>query len=199
MSFINKETRHIVATVVWYGPAGSGKTVTIQHVIARTRSPDAQIVQIDVPPGSPPAAYEFLPFDLGKIRDYGITLRLFTVPGAPPYSVERRSLLEHVDGVVFVADARPDRQQENHTSLGELHDHLSAWGYPLERIPLVLQCTFGDAPGALPSAQVARTLLAGLPNAAAVPVIDSNPAQGAGVFETLKTISKMILSELRKG
>jgi signal recognition particle receptor subunit beta len=199
MSFINHETRHIVATVVWYGAAGCGKTATIQHVFARTRSPDAQTLQIDVPPGADPASYEFIPFELGKIRDYGITLRLFTVPGAPQYSVERRALLEHIDGVVFVADTRPDRQQESHTSLGELYDHLSAWGNPLERLPLVLQCTFGDTPGALPSRQVATALIGGLSNAASVPVIDSNPPQGTGVFEALKAISKMILSELRKG
>lgn len=199
MSFINHETHHIVATVIWYGPAGCGKTATIQHVFARTRSPDAQTVQVDTPPGATPAAYEFIPFELGKIRDYGITLRLFTVPGAAHLSAERRALLEHVDGVVFVADARADRQHDNHTSLGELYDHLSAWGNPLERLPLVLQCTFGDAPGALPSSQLAEALLGALPNAASVPVIASNPPQGAGVFEALKAISKMILAELRKG
>jgi hypothetical protein len=199
MSFINTEKRHIVATVIWYGPAGSGKTATLQRVVAKTGSPDAQTVQVDVPPGASPATYEFLPFDLGKIRDYGVTLRLFTVPGAAQLAVERRSLLEHVDGVVFVADSRPDRQQENRTSLGELQDHLSAWGFALERMPLVLQCTFGDVPGAMPSAQVAATLLAGLPNAASVPVVDSNPSQGTGVFEALKLISKQVLSELRKG
>jgi len=199
MSFINYETRQIFATVVWYGPTGSGKTTTLRHVYERTRTPGAETVRVDPAPGQDAAAYEYLPLSLGEIRGHAVTFRLFTVPGAPEHASVRRALLEHVDGLIFAADCRPDRQQENLVSLSELRHHLASWGFALERMPLVIQCSFSDASDALPATEVAAPLLSGHPSAAAVPVVGSVPPQGVGVFEALKLVAKQILTELKRG
>lgn len=199
MAFINHETRQIMTKVVWYGPAAAGKTASLQHIWERTRTEEARMVKVDPPADASTAYYEYLPVSLGEIRGYRSTFWLYAVPGAQAYSDARRALLEKVDGLVFAADARPQRQQENFYYLSELRHHLGSWGFALEKMPLVVQCTFTDAPGALPPAQVAAALLAGHPDAAAVPVIASVPPQGVGVFDAMKAVAKLVLAELRKG
>jgi GTPase involved in cell partitioning and DNA repair len=54
------------------------------------------------------------------------------VPGAAEAAALRRKLLEAVDGLVFVADLRPDRHQATVASLAELRQHLESYGRKLE-------------------------------------------------------------------
>lgn len=199
MAFINYETRQILTKVVWYGPAASGKTASLQHIWERTRTEEARTVKVDPTADANTSYYEYLPVSLGEIRGYKTTFWLYTVPGAPGYAGARHALLEKVDGLIFAADSRPQRQQENVFYLAELRGHLASWGFALEKMPFVIQCTFTDAPGALAPAQVAAALLAGHPDAAAVPVIASVPPQGVGVFDAMKAVAKLVLTELKKG
>lgn len=199
MASIDHDTRQIMAKVVWYGPAGSGKTASLQHIWERTRAPDATNIRLDSPPGANAAYYDYLPLTLGDIRGYKTQFGLYTVPGASDYAETRRALLERVDGLVFTADARPERRPENQRALTELWYGLASWGFALEKMPLVLQCTFTDVPGALDSSRLAASLLAGQPNAPAVPVVSTVPPRGIGVFDAMKAIAKLVLGELRKG
>jgi mutual gliding-motility protein MglA len=199
MASIHHDQKIIYAKVVFYGPSASGKTASLSYVYEKTRSPEAKTLVFNESQSSPIAYYDYLPLALGEIRGYKTMFRLFTVPGAQGYAGARRELLNGVDGVVFTADARPARQAENLCYLGELRAHLAQLGFALEKIPFVIQCTFTDAPGALPASQVAAPLLATFPDPSSVIVVASVPLQGVGVFEALKTIAKLVLMELRKG
>jgi signal recognition particle receptor subunit beta len=199
MSFINYNTKEIHTKVVWYGPAGSGKTASLLHVFEKTSPPGAKPVRAGGPGDDKTAYYDYVPLMLAEIRGFKTTMNLFTVPGADGYEGARLKLLEGIDGILFTADARPDRQLENMRSLGELREHLARLGFALAKIPCVIQCSFTDAPGALPPAAVAAPLLKSFPDPGSVPVIASVPPAGTGVFEALKAIAKLVLAELRKG
>ena len=49
--------------------------------------------------------FDFLPFNMGKIKGYDIKIQLYTVPGQVKYNATRKLVLRGVDGIVFVADA----------------------------------------------------------------------------------------------
>jgi len=99
-----------------------------------------------------------------------------------------------VDGVVFVADSQAARMEANLESLRNLELNLKEQGYDLRIMPYVLQLNKRDLPSALPLEEMKRQLLY-----KGEPVFEAIASKGNGVFETLKTIAKMVLLELRKG
>lgn len=78
------------------------------------------------------------------------------MPGRLPRAEDRLRLLRGVDGVVFVADGRPERQDANLVLLDELGRHLGACGLDPARIPLVFQYNHRDLPEAVSPADLDR-------------------------------------------
>lgn len=195
MSFINYETRDIQLKVVFYGPQGSGKTAALQHIYDRTG--DGRPTQ-KIGDESSDAYYDWLPLRLGDIRGFSTHIQLYTVPGAAAYREARRKILDGVDGVIFVADSRPARAGDNAASMEELGLALRANRYDPAKIPLVLACAHADAADATPPQSMAAQLLQWHPQAASVPVHAMDAVRGAGVFESLKSISRLVLAELKK-
>src|SRR6266850_664844 len=99
-----------------------------------------------------------------------------------------------VYGVVFVADSQAARMEANLESLRNLDLNLKEQGYDLRAVPYVLQLNKRDLPSALPIEEMKRQLVR-----KGEPVFEAIASKGNGVFETLKTIAKMVLLELRKG
>lgn len=189
MVFIDYNQHVINCKVVYFGPAGAGKTANIEWVWKKTKGPDDTSGQTE-------RYYEYLPLRLGDIRGFKTQFHLYTVPGAPGAEEARRRLLENVDGLIFVADSRSERAADNAALLQELDRALQTWGFSLWKLPFVLQCNMSDAPSAVPSSGVASALLGTA--ADRVPVFASSAASGVGVFETLKAASRLVLQQIRK-
>jgi len=135
---------------------------------------------------------------LGEIRGFKTRFHLFTVPGAPSYVAARRQLLEAVDGILFVADSRSGHAPQNAASLSELGQGLASWGFSLAKLPFVVQCNMSDVAGAVSAASVAAPLLGWHPNPAEIPVFAGSACRGVGVFDSLKAVAKLVLTELKK-
>jgi hypothetical protein len=84
--------------------------------------------------------------------------------------------------------------EANLESLRNLELNLKDQGYDLRTIPYVLQFNKRDLPTAIPVDEMKKQL-----HFKSEPVFEAVASQGTGVFETLKTIAKMVLIELRKG
>lgn len=194
MAFIDYQAKDIRLKVVFWGPRGSGKTAALQHI--RDRSGGGEARRIGDAPED--AYYDILPLRLGDIRGFSTNIQLYTVPGGEAYGEARRGLVESVDGVVFVADSRAARMHDNLASVEELAQALRARGYDPAKIPLVLACGHADAPDATDPAKLAAALLATHPSAASVPVFAMDAVRGPGVFDALKAISKLVLTELKR-
>jgi signal recognition particle receptor subunit beta len=98
-----------------------------------------------------------------------------------------------VDGVVFVADSQIERMEANSESLENLKVNLAEQGYDLNKIPFVVQYNKRDLPNVATVEELHQLL-----NPQAVPEYQAVAPTGVGVFDTLKSVAKLVLSELRK-
>lgn len=194
MSTINFGSREITCKIVYYGPGQGGKTTNLQHIYARTK-PEARGRMISLATESERTLFfDFLPLSLGEIRGFRTGFHLYTVPGQVFYDATRKLILRNLDGVVFVADSQIDRMDANLESLENLRSNLAAHGYDFEKIPLVVQYNKRDLPNVATVEELSALL-----NPRRVPEFTAMARTGEGVFETLKAISKLVLTELKRG
>jgi hypothetical protein len=96
--------------------------------------------------------------------------------------------------VIFVADSQLERLEANQESVDNLVTNLAEQGYALEKIPYVVQYNKRDLPNVVDVSEL-RPLI----NPMSVPDYEAVARTGQGVFETLKAVSKLVLTELKKG
>ncbi len=194
MSFINYASREINCKIVYYGPGLCGKTTNLQFVYQKT-APEAKGKMISLATETERTLFfDFLPLALGEIRGFKTRFHLYTVPGQVFYDASRKLILKGVDGVVFVADSQEERFDANIESLENLKVNLEEQGYELEKLPFVIQYNKCDLPN-ISDPEELRELL----NPWGVPEFQACATTGEGVFETLKSVAKLILMELKKG
>ena len=194
MSFINYESREINCKIVYYGPGLCGKTTNLQHIYAKT-NPEAKGQMISLETETERTLFfDFLPLSLGEIRGFKTRFHLYTVPGQVFYDASRKLILKGVDGVVFVTDSQVDRLDANLESLDNLRDNLDMQGYDLDTLPWVIQYNKRDLPNAV-HVDYLRSVI----NPNGVPDFEAVATTGDGVFETLKSVAKHVLVELKKG
>jgi hypothetical protein len=194
MSFINYMAREINCKIVYYGPGLCGKTTNLQYIYERT-NPEAKGKMISLATETERTLFfDFLPLSLGEIRGFKTRFHLYTVPGQVFYDASRKLILKGVDGVIFVADSQIERLEANQESIENLRTNLAEQGYSLEKIPYVIQYNKRDLPNIVPVDEL-RALL----NPMTVPDYEANARVGVGVFDTLKAVSKLVLTELKRG
>jgi hypothetical protein len=194
MSFINYSSREINCKIVYYGPGLCGKTTNLQYIYNRT-SPDAKGKMISLATETERTLFfDFLPLSLGEIRGFKTRFHLYTVPGQVFYDASRKLILKGVDGVVFVADSQIERTEANIESLENLRYNLQEQGYELDKIPYVIQYNKRDLPN-VASVEELKSLL----NTTGVPEFEAVATTGDGVFDTLKSVAKLVLTELKRG
>lgn len=194
MSFINYLSREINCKLVYYGPGLCGKTTNLQYIYNKT-APDAKGKMISLATEQERTLFfDFLPLSLGEIRGFRTRFHLYTVPGQVFYDASRKLILKGVDGVIFVADSQIERMEANIESIENLRTNLAEQGYSLEKVPFVVQYNKRDLPSAAPVEEL-RPLL----NPTNVPEFEAIAARGDGVFDTLKAVAKLVLTELKKG
>jgi mutual gliding-motility protein MglA len=194
VSFINYMAREINCKIVYYGPGLCGKTTNLQYIYKRT-NPEAKGKMISLATETERTLFfDFLPLSLGEIRGFKTRFHLYTVPGQVFYDASRKLILKGVDGVIFVADSQLERLEANQESLDNLRTNLAEHGYSLEKIPYVIQYNKRDLPNALPTEELRQLL-----NPIGVLDYEASARSGQGVFETLKAVSKLVLTELKRG
>ena len=194
MSFINYMAREINCKLVYYGPGLCGKTTNLQYIYERT-NPEAKGKMISLATETERTLFfDFLPLSLGEIRGFKTRFHLYTVPGQVFYDASRKLILKGVDGVVFVADSQVERMEANMESLENLRVNLGEQGYDYDRIPAVVQYNKRDLPNAVAVDELRNVL-----NPRRLPEYQAVAPTGVGVFDTLKAVAKLVLTELKKG
>lgn len=193
MSFINYSSREINCKIVYYGPGLCGKTTNLQYIYKKT-NPEQKGKLISLATETERTLFfDFLPLALGDIKGFRIRFHLYTVPGQVFYAASRKLILKGVDGVVFVADSQLERMEANIESLEDLRINLSEQGYDLDRLPFTIQYNKRDLPNVAPLMEMNSLL-----NHSGVPYFEAVAVTGKGVFETLKSVAKQVLFELKK-
>jgi hypothetical protein len=194
MSFINYSSREINCKIVFYGPGLCGKTTNLQYIYKKT-NPDSKGKMISLATETERTLFfDFLPLALGEIRGFKTRFHLYTVPGQVFYDASRKLILKGVDGVVFVADSQIERMEANIESIENLRINLAEQEYDLDKIPFVVQYNKRDLPNVVPLEEMKKAL-----NPTTVPDFEAVAMEGAGVFDTLKAIAKLVIMELKRG
>jgi mutual gliding-motility protein MglA len=193
MTFINYAAKEINCKIVYYGPGLGGKTTNLQHIYTKT-APERKGKMISLATETDRTLFfDFLPLDLGTIRGFTTRFHLYTVPGQVFYDASRKLILKGVDGVIFVADSQTERMEANVESIRNLESNLNEYGFKLASIPYALQFNKRDLGNLMPADEMYRML-----NFKREPTFEAVATNGRGVFETLKSVAKQILIELRK-
>ena len=193
MASINYAAREINVKIVYYGPGLSGKTTNLQ-VIHRKVPPEYKSDMVSLATETDRTLFfDFLPLDLGKIKGFATKFQLYTVPGQVYYNATRKLVLRGVDGVVFVVDSAQDKIEENIESFQNLEDNLAEYGYKRESIPIILQYNKRDLPNALSVEELEHYI-----NKYNLPWGEAIANKGAGVFDSLKLIGKIVIDYLNK-
>ncbi len=194
MSFINYNAKEIHCKIVYFGPSLGGKTTNIQWVYHKTQNNEKSDIFSLPTDVERTLFFDFLPIEIGDIRGFKTRFHLYTVPGQVVYDASRKLIMKGLDGVIFVADSQKERMEENLQSLKNLETNLTQHGYDINEIPMVFQYNKRDLPGALPINELRSSL-----NKYNAPDFEGIASDGTGVFESLKTISKSIITVLKGG
>jgi len=193
MVFFNYATMQMAAKIVYYGPGLCGKTTNL-HVIYGRTAPTARGEMVSLETETDRTLFfDLLPIDVGVIGGFKTRLQLYTVPGQVFYNTTRKLVLKGVDGIVFVADSQRPMLEPNKESFRNLRDNLAEISLTVEEVPLVLQYNKRDLSNIL----AVDELNASLNPDGRFEFFESSAANGTGVFETLKGISKLTLRALR--
>jgi signal recognition particle receptor subunit beta len=191
MTVVRTASREIDTRIVYYGPGLSGKTTNLVNIHQRMpddlRGPMRSIDTED----ERTLFFDFLPVEPIRIGGWSLRFQLYSVPGQEAYTRTRRAMLAGVDGVVFVADAAPDRIDANRKSLEELREQLGRQGRSLDAIPAVLQVNKMDRAGDEGAEAIAARIGGG-----GLPVVEAVAVRGIGVRETLQQVVQRVAHAL---
>ncbi|HYA26745.1 MAG TPA: GTPase domain-containing protein [Thermodesulfovibrionales bacterium] len=193
MAFFNYATKEITLKVVYYGPGLSGKTTNLQHLYSiLDASSRGKFISLSTE-SDRTLFFDFLPVELGKIRDFSVRFQLYTVPGQIRYNATRKLVLKGADAVVFVADSQHDMREQNIESLANMRENLISNNLNPDDIPVVLQYNKRDLPDILSVEELAADL-----NAAGHQSIEAAALKGQGVQETFRLVTKLLLKDIAR-
>lgn len=184
----DNQNRQVKIKIVYYGPAVGGKTTSLQH-IHRALDPERRTRLYSLNTAADRTLFfDLLSLNLGRIRDFRLSLQLYTVPGQVQYDTTRRAVLAGADGVVFVADSQVDQREPNLEALANLRQNLAANGLDVQGIPIVFQYNKRDL-SPIQSLEEMETAL----NPQGLPSFPSVATAGTGVLEAFAAIGELTL------
>ncbi|HET8578771.1 MAG TPA: ADP-ribosylation factor-like protein [Methylomirabilota bacterium] len=190
MSIINYAQKEISFKIVYYGPGVAGKTANLQY-IHRCLPDGNRGNMVSLATGDDRTLFfDFLPVSALTVRNFTAKFQLYTVPGQVYYNMTRKLVLRGVDGIVFVADSQWERLRENVESFRNLEENLKEYQYKLDDIPYVIQYNKRDLPNIAPVEYLEYLFNR---RRRRVPFFESVAVEGKGVFDTLNTVSRMVL------
>lgn len=196
MAFVNLKKKEVQAKIVYYGPGRGGKTTNLEYIYSKFRSRiKTEMVTIKTH-GDRTLFFDFLPFNVGKIREYEVKIQLYTVPGQVKYDATRRLVLRGVDGIVFVADSMAVRREKNILSLRNLQKNLATFRKSIFKTPIVLQYNKKDLEEQGIPLLPLQTLEKDLNSQLKAPSFEASALTGMNVVPTMKKIISMTMASL---
>ncbi|BBM87815.1 GTP-binding protein [Candidatus Uabimicrobium amorphum] len=191
MSDIDILKKRLDLKIVYYGPTQSGKAQNLQIIAEKTplkhHEPLTSVVT-----QNKNATFRYMRLNFPLLKDIETTCKLFTIPGAHDEAT-CKLILHRVDGIVFVADSRAHRQDENRTSLASLEKYLEEYGLDIKTIPLVFQWNHRDDSDAIPVDVLEKEM-----NHLQRPSHEAIAHQGIGVFPSLKSCITLAFESIKQ-
>jgi signal recognition particle receptor subunit beta len=145
--------RQVTLKLVYYGPPHSGKTSNLRALHgAVDKLNRGRLMTLDTRDDRT-LFFDLLPVFF-RASGFSFQIKVYTVPGQPVHEATRKVVLANADGVVFVADSRPDHRAANRQSWQNLAANLKSLG--LDRAPVIVQYNKRDLADAVPLAEIDR-------------------------------------------
>ncbi|NOX33814.1 MAG: GTPase domain-containing protein [Deltaproteobacteria bacterium] len=197
MALINVKTREVQIKIVYYGPGRGGKTTNLEYINKKYRNQiKTEMVSLKTQDDRT-LFFDFLPFDVGQIKGFDITIQLYTVPGQVKYNATRKLVLRGVDGIVFVADVQKEQRKKNIESLNQLYENLETYKLDLFKMPLVMQYNKIDLKLTNIPVLSSQTMQKDLNSLLRVPAFEASALKGGNVILTLKKIISTTLASIQ--
>ena len=117
MALINNRAREIHFKIVYVGPTRGGKTTNLRVLHERLPAKRRGKLISIATDHERTLFFDFLPIELGQVNGLNTRFHLYTVPGQVYYRLSRRAVLQGADGIAFVADSHPAREQANRAAM----------------------------------------------------------------------------------
>lgn len=193
MALFNYATKEITLKVVYYGPGLSGKTTNLQYLHSvLDPATKGKLLSLSTE-ADRTLFFDFLPIELGKIRDFSIRFQLYTVPGQVRYNATRKVVLKGADAVVFVADSQREMREQNIESFMNMRDNLYSNNINPDDIPIILQYNKRDIKNIASIDELNQDL-----NQQNYPVVESSAVSGHGVEGSFNLITRLLLKHISK-
>lgn len=197
MALINVKTKEVQIKIVYYGPGRGGKTTNLEYINKTYRDQiKTEMVSLKTQDDRT-LFFDFLPFDVGQIKGFDITIQLYTVPGQVKYNATRKLVLRGVDGIVFVADVQKEQRKKNIESLNQLYENLKTHNLDLFKMPVVMQYNKIDLKQSNIPILPSQTMQKDLNGLLRAPAFEASALKGGNVIPTLKKNISMTLASIQ--
>jgi hypothetical protein len=197
LALVNVKTKEVKVKIVYYGPGRGGKTTNLEYINNTYRDQiKSEMVSLKTQDDRT-LFFDFLPFDIGRIKGFNVIIQLYTVPGQVKYNATRRLVLKGVDGIVFVADIQKFQRKRNIESLNQLYENLKTHNLDLFDLPLVMQYNKVDLRNKGEDSIPTKILQQDLNSVLRVPAFEASALGGGNVMKTLKKIISMTLASIQ--
>ncbi|MHC4137121.1 MAG: ATP-binding protein [Planctomycetota bacterium] len=183
----------IHARIVYWGPAGAGKTACLASLGPYLDPEEGfPLYSLAAADGST-FHFDLLPVEEFRFGGQRVRARVIAVPGAAERMNERLALLRGAEAVVFVADPQRSARNANVRSFKELEETLLSRGVDPDQIPLVIAFNKQDLADTVTLDELRADL--GLEN---VPAFETVATDGRGVFEAFSEVFRRLMGVLAR-
>jgi signal recognition particle receptor subunit beta len=186
MAIIDDTKGVLVVRIVYDGPALSGKTTSLRALAKGVSS------KVDCPAevGGRTLFFDWVDYVGGLFDGRQIRCQIVSVPGQKELAHRRKMLIETADALVLVLDTR---QMEWEFGLGWVRDTVPFCRGKSPPVGLVLQANKRDAPDAVSTEDIQRSLS----RVAPVAVVPSTATSGEGIREAFVLAVRLALDRVR--
>lgn len=178
MSQLDRSKNIVGARIVYWGPAGGGKTCTLEGVRRYIDPEDKLRVYRVADEDGNTRFFDLLPLEDFTFGPYRVRTRIFSVPGDHKAEAAREVLLRGADAIVFVADSRASAEQANLDSLEALHECMNRLCMDPAGVPILWSFNRRDDDDVLTVSDLSKMLHCG-----SAPVHETVAEEGRGIFE----------------
>lgn len=149
MAIVNYATREAQLKIVYAGPPLAGKTTTLEYLRGHLDAECGEMITRKTG-ADRTLLFDFRPRNIAVLDGFSARVSIHTVPGEVAFNAPLQLVARDADGVVFVAESRWERMEQNAASLATLEKNLAKQGLSLDEIPHVLQYNKRDLPDIAP-------------------------------------------------
>lgn len=174
--------------IVYFGPAMSGKTTSLKHLM-NSYGQERNLRSIETTTG------RTLVFDFGSItitgNDWKLKIYLYSATGQDFYASTRPATINNLDGIIFVADSQLEYLTDNIRSWNELFMY---YGENVFQIPIIVCLNKQDLTKIISDEQIANNF--GLERFSNYKVVHTIAKEGKGVVNAFYNMLEFLFPSI---